>query len=229
MTRIRARVVSTLLAACLTLPVTHATAGGIPTLDVNSIPQLNALLDQLETARSQLDQTRAQLTALTQSSGFSYVLNNPSVQQAIRASLPTDAAALIDRLDGQNTALSGAVQNITADVNAPVDFSRDPEMLREKSIRLAATQRAMSEQAYNAMTTRLETIDGLQAQINQTTNPKEIAELQARIAVEQANIQADKTRIELAKQQFSAERELLRKRADVVYEGWFGKSPATNH
>ena len=86
----------------------------------------------------------------------------------------------------------------------------------------------MSEQAYNAMTKRLETIDGLQAQINQTTNPKEIAELQARIAVEQANIQADQTRVELAKQQFSAERELLRKRADVIYGGWLGKSQTTS-
>lgn len=226
MTRIRARVVSALLATCLTVPVAHA-AGGIPTLDVNSIPQLNALLDQLETARAQLDQTRAQLNALTQSSGFGYVLNNPSVQQAIRASLPTDAGVLIDRLDGQNAALSGAVQDITADVNSPVDFSRDPGELREKGVRLAATQRAMSEQAYNAMTKRLETIDGLQAQINQTTNPKEIAELQARIAVEQANIQADQTRVELAKQQFSAERELLRKRADVIYGGWLGKNQTT--
>ncbi|WP_336580080.1 type IV secretion system protein [Alcaligenes sp. CHO6] len=227
MTRIRARVVSVLLATCLTTPLVQA-AGGIPTLDVNSIPQLNALLDQLETARAQLNQTRAQLDALTKSSGFGYVLNNPSVQQAIRASLPSDAAALIDRLDGQNTALSGAVHNITADVNSSVDFSRDPEALREKGVRLAATQRAMSEQAYNAMTKRLETIDGLQAQINQTTNPKEIAELQARIAVEQANIQADQTRVELAKQQFAAERELLRKRADVIYGGWLGKSQAAS-
>jgi type IV secretion system protein VirB5 len=87
----------------------------------------------------------------------------------------------------------------------------------------------MSEQAYNAMTKRLETIDGLQAQINQTSNPKEIAELQARIAIEQANIQADQTRIQLAEQQFAAESALLEERGNVVYGGWFGgrNRPAT--
>ena len=65
-------------------------------------------------------------------------------------------------------------------------------------------------------------IDGLQAQINQTSNPKEIAELQARIAIEQANIQADQTRIQLAEQQFAAESALLEERGNVVYGGWFG-------
>lgn len=214
------------LAAGLCLALSFASpsysAGGIPTLDVNSIPQLNALLDQLETARAQLDQTRAQLSALTQSSGFGYVLNNPSVQQAIRASLPTDAAALIDRLDGQNAALSNSVSAISNEINAPVNFEQDSKELRERSIRIAATKKALSEQAYNAMTKRLETIDGLQAKINQTSNPKEIAELQARIAIEQANIQADQTRIQLAEQQFAAESALLEERGNVVYSGWFG-------
>ncbi|NYT79543.1 type IV secretion system protein [Alcaligenaceae bacterium] len=203
-------------------------SGGIPTLDINSVKQLNALLDQLETAKSQLEQTRAQLQALTQSSGFGYVLNNPGVQDAIRASLPADASALIDRLQGQNVALSGAVDSIIAGIDDPVDFQRDGRALGEKSLRIAATKKALTEQAYNAMTKRLEIIDGLQAKINETTNPKEIAELQARIAIEQANIQADQTRIGLAEQQFAAERELLAARSERVYKGWFsGRSSAS--
>ncbi|WP_336579316.1 type IV secretion system protein [Alcaligenes sp. CHO6] len=197
-------------------------AGGIPTLDVNSIPQLNALLDQLETARAQLQQAQAQVQALTHSSGFGYVLENADVRRMMRDSLPSDASALLNRLDGQNSTLSSSISAIAEDVNAPVNFQQDSKALRERSVRIAATKKAMSEQAYNAMTKRLETIDGLQAQINQTTNPKEIAELQARIAIEQANIQADQTRIQLAEQQFAAESALLEERGNVVYGGWFG-------
>lgn len=220
MTRIRARVASFMLAACLAVPI--AQAAGIPTLDVNSVPQLNALLDQLEAARAQLQQAKAQLQALTQSSGFGYVLQNAEVNRMIRASLPNDASALLTRLEGQSSELSSAVDRITQDVDAPVDFQRDSQSLRERAVRIAATKKAMSEQAYNAMTKRLEVIDGLQAKINQTTNTKEIAELQARIAIEQANIQTDQARINLAQQQFDAEMALLERRGEKVYGGWFG-------
>jgi type IV secretion system protein VirB5 len=65
-------------------------------------------------------------------------------------------------------------------------------------------------------------VDALQDKINHTTNPKEIAELQARIQIEQANIAAEQTRIQLAAQQLEAERHLLQARAERVYGGWFG-------
>lgn len=212
--------VTALLAASMSVPGLAQTSG-IPTLDVNSVPQLNALLDQLQTAKSQLEQAKQQLDALTKSSGFGYVMSNPSVQDAIRSALPADAASLLDRLESQSAELSGAVQNITEAVNAPVNFAQDKIDLRNKSIQIAATKKALSEQAYNAMTRRLGVIDELQAKINTTTNPKEIAELQARIAIEQANVQTDQTRITLANQQLEAEQMLLEARTEKVYSGWF--------
>src|SRR5690554_1276093 len=75
--------------------------GGIPTLDVNSVTQLNALLDQLDTAKSQLQQAQAQLSALTESSGFGYVIENPQVRDVMRRTLPADVSELLNRLDGQ--------------------------------------------------------------------------------------------------------------------------------
>lgn len=202
--------------------IAHAQLGsGIPTLDVNSVKQLNTLLDQLQTAKTQLEQTKQQLEALTQSSGFGYVLSNQSVRDAIRGALPIEAAALLDRLESQSAELSSSVQKITDAVNAPVNFAQDKIDLREKSIKIAATKKALSEQAYDAMTKRLEVIDQLQAKINTTKNPKEIAELQARIAIEQANVQTDQTRIQLANQQLEAEQALLEARAEKVYSGWF--------
>src|SRR3546814_11577657 len=74
----------------------------------------------------------------------------------------------------------------------------------------------MSERAYDSMTRRLANVDALQNKINQTTNPKEIAELQARIQIEQANIQAEQTRIQLASKPLDAERTLLQARAQQI-------------
>lgn len=211
---------SLVLAACL--PLSAHALGGIPTLDINSVEQLNQLIKQVETAKSQLDQAKAQLAALTQSSGFGYVLANPNVKDQLRGSLPTEARALLDRLGNPDSALSSAVNEVVSDVNAPVSFTQDRGKLAERKLNIEATAKALAQRAYNAMTQRLEVIDGLQAKINETTNTKEIAELQARISIEQANIQTDQTRIQLAQQQLQAERALLDARAERVYSGWFG-------
>ena len=111
---------------------------------------------------------------------------------------------------------------------APVSFAEDRQELSKRSLNIEATAKAMSERAYDSMTQRLANVDALQDQINQTTNPKEIAELQARIQIEQANISAEQTRIQLAAQQLDAERQLLQARAERVYGGWFGNKPASD-
>ena len=210
------------LALAAHLPLPAGAVGGIPTLDINSIERLNQLINQVETAKSQLDQAKAQLAALTQSSGFGYVLANPSVKDQLRGSLPPNAAALLNRLENPDNNLTSAVNNVVREVEAPVNFPQDREALAERRLNIEATAKAMAQRAYDAMTQRLEVIDGLQSKINETTNPKEIAELQARIAIEQANIQTDQTRIQLAQQQLQAERALLDARAERVYGGWFG-------
>lgn len=220
MTRTRILAAGLLLAVHFPLPA--SALSGIPTLDINSVAQLNQLIEQVETAKSQLEQAKAQLAALTQSSGFGYVLSNPEMKDQLRGALPAQAQALLDRLGHPDGALSNAVNDVVSDVNAPVNFTQDREKLAERKLNIEATAKAMSQRAYDAMTQRLSVIDALQAKINETTNTKEIAELQARIAIEQANIQTDQTRIQLAQQQLQAERALLDARAERVYGGWFG-------
>lgn len=197
-------------------------SGGIPTLDINSIAQLNALLDQLNTAKAQLEHTKEQLKALTESSGFGYVINNPSVRDAMRQVLPADATNLIDRLESQ--------QHLGENINASIDYVNAPvhsieeesTKLRDRYINISATKKALAEQSYQATTNHLKTLDDLQKAINTTKNPKEIAELQAQIAVEQANLQTTQLRMDLVKQQLEAEERLLEARGEKVYSGWFG-------
>lgn len=221
-----------LLAAGIVLSaafINSAHASGIPTVDSATIAQLQEQLltarDQLKNLTDQLATAKSQLAAFTQSSGYGNVVGNPDIRNQLRAALPASAEDLLNR--SGSSSLDGDVGRITDRVMAPVNFQEDRQALSKRALNIEATSKAMSERAYDSMTRRLANVDALQDKINQTSNPKEIAELQARIQIEQANIQAEQTRIQLAAQQLDAERNLLQARAERVYGGWFGDSDAT--
>ncbi|WP_237173921.1 type IV secretion system protein [Paracandidimonas lactea] len=201
-----------------------AYASGIPTVDAATIAQLQEQLltarDQLQNLTEQLATAKSQLAAFTESSGYGNLTNDYDIRNQLRAALPSNADDLLSRAG--SSSLNGDVSRITDDVMAPVDFQEDRQELSKRALNIEATAKAMSERAYDSMTRRLSSVDTLQDKINQTTNPKEIAELQARIQIEQANIAAEQTRIQLAAQQLEAERHLLQARAERVYGGWFG-------
>lgn len=173
------------------------------------------LTEQLQTARSQL-------AAFTESSGYGNLANDYEIRNQLRAALPSSAADLLNR--SGNSGMNRDVSQIADDVMAPVNFQEDRQELSKRALNIEVTAKAMTERAYDSMTRRLTNVDALHDKINQTTNPKEIAELQARIQIEQANIAAEQTRIQLASQQLEAERHLLQARAERVYGGWFGNS-----
>lgn len=206
-------------------------ASGIPTVDAATIAQLQQQLltarDQLKNLTEQLQTAKSQLNAFTQSTGFGNVVGSPDIRDQLRAALPTSAQGLLDR-SGSST-LNGDVSRIADEVMAPVNFDEDRQQLSKRALNIEATAKAMSERAYDSMTRRLANVDALQDKINQTTNPKEIAELQARIQIEHANIAAEQTRTQLASQQLESERHLLQARAERVYGGWFGNSSVSGN
>lgn len=207
-----------------------AQASGIPTVDAATIAQLQQQLltarDQLQNLTEQLATAKSQLAAFTESSGYGNLANDYNIRNQLRAALPSSADDLLNRAG--SSGLNGDVSQITDDVMAPVNFQEDRQELSKRALNIEATAKAMSERAYDSMTRRLANVDALQDKINQTTNPKEIAELQARIQIEQANITAEQTRVQLASQQLDAERHLLQARAQRVYGGWFGNKSDQN-
>lgn len=60
-----------------------------------------------------------------------------------------------------------------------------------------AQDKGFALDAYNAAKSRINQIDQLMQKINQTQDPKAIAELQARIGAEQANIQNEQTKLQM--------------------------------
>lgn len=226
MTRCKSLAAGIALSAAFMNPV-HAS--GIPTVDAATIAQLQEQLltarDQLKNLTDQLATAKSQLAAFTQSSGYGNVVGNSDIRNQLRAALPSNAQDLLNRSGSSN--LDSDVSRITDQVTGPVNFQEDRQALSKQALNIEATSKAMSERAYDSMTRRLANVDALQDKINQTSNPKEIAELQARIQIEQANIQAEQVRIQLASQQLEAERNLLQARAERVYGGWFGDGNAT--
>lgn len=204
--------------------LTTAHASGIPTVDAATIAQLQqqyeTALQQLGTLQSQLENAKSQLKAMTESSGYGDVVGDSTQRDQFRQALPSQSGDLLDR--SGSSSLNADVKAAQDEVLAPVDFEHDRAQLSRDALNIEATSKAMSQRAYDSMTERLANIDALQDKINQTTNPKEIAELQARIQIEQANISAEQTRIQLAQQQLQSERNLLQARASRVYGGWFG-------
>lgn len=226
MTRCKALAAGIALSAAFLSP---AHASGIPTVDAATIAQLQEQLltarDQLQNLTEQLQTARSQLAAFTESSGYGNLPNDHNIRDQLRAALPSSADDLLNR--SGSSGLNRDVSRITDDVMASVNFQEDRQELSKRALNIEASAKAMSERAYDSMTRRLANVDILQDQINQTTNPKEIAELQARIQIEQANIAAEQVRIQLASQQLDAERHLLQARAERVYGGWFGDNETT--
>ena len=190
-------------------------ASGIPVIDAASIAKY---VEQIAVLRQQLDSAHRQFQALTGTRNLGDLLNNP----AIRATLPQDVNKVLTDLEGVSNALAQSVNNIIGKTNAPVaNFAIERNELHERWQRLNATAKALGEQSYKVTTERAQEIDGLQAQINLATDPKAIADLQARLSVAQSNLLADKQRSELALQQIESEKSLLQDRAAVVYQSWF--------
>ena len=96
-------------------------------------------------------------------------------------------------------------------------------MTNEKSKNSCESQAVQTAQmksdlnnAFKAAELRLQQIEGLMGKINSATDPKAIADLQARIQIEQAKIQNEQTRIQMYKMmQEENEKLLIQQRAEA--------------
>src|SRR5699024_1337311 len=158
--------------------------------------QLLTARDQLQNLTEQLQTAKSQLVAFTKSRGYGNLPNDYDIRNQLRAALPSSADDLLNRAGSSGS--NEDVSRIADDVMAPVNFQEDRQELSKRALNIEASAKAMSRRVYDSRTQRLANVDILQDQINQTTNPKEIAELQARIQIEQANIAAEQVRIQLA-------------------------------
>lgn len=191
---------------CCVLFSSQALAGGIPVIDAVSIADresqhLETILKwkaQYDQMVSQIDQLKTTYDSMTGTRGMGQIFNN----EDLKTYLPSDWQDVYDAVkDGGYEGLTGTAKDV---YNANQVFDACA-MLTIDEQRLACEARAVKPaqdkgfalDAYEKAKSRLDQIDQLMTQIDSTTDPKEIAELQARIASEQAMISNEQTKLKL--------------------------------
>ncbi|MGV1926361.1 P-type DNA transfer protein VirB5 [Agrobacterium tumefaciens] len=190
-----------LLSAVLMLAAEGASGQGIPVNDqaaiakqIESIAQLKSQLDALNEQIGQARQLYGSLNKLTDMADVAEVLNDP----AIRKALPSDFAAIEGLLKGNGTGVFGDSSsrflegNSTYRTDADDFYAQELSRLQNKN----AGQMSLGEQIYDAATKRIDGIDQLRGKISTAGDAKQIADLQARLQVEQAFLQTDVLRME---------------------------------
>nr|WP_017173536.1 P-type DNA transfer protein VirB5 [Xanthomonas phaseoli] len=203
-----------------TLALSGTAFAGVPVTVIADVP---AITNQIETMAkwkaqydqmvSQINQMQKQYDAVTGPRGLGQIMNNP----ALRDYLPSDWQKVYDsvRTGGYN-GLSGSAAAIH-DANKVFDAcGRMAAGAQRTACEAAAVKpaqdKAFAGEAYAAAKSRLDQINSLMGQINQTQDPKVIAELQGRIASEQAMIANEQTKLQLFQMMAQADEKLQEQR-----------------
>lgn len=213
--RILAASLSLTLFLGISLP---ASASGIPVVDgtqvAQGVQQLAQWAQQIAEMKNQLDQMKQQYQSLTGARGFGDVLNNP----ALRNYLPQDWQKVYDSIqNGGYKGLDGTAKALADAAGLMKQCANYTDQNVKSSCEASAVQTAQNKsnlmQSLDAATQRLNQIQGLMNQIKNTNDPKGIAELQARIAGEQAMIQNEATRLQMYQMMTQANEKLAKEQA----------------
>lgn len=162
---------------------------------------------------SQIDQMKQEYQSITGVRGLGDVLNNP----ALRDYLPDDWQGVYDSVkSGGYAGLSGRAGQVYNDnkiYDICVNHTNEQSRIScEAQAVKGAQDKAFALDAYDKAKERLGQIDSLMQEINRTQDPKSIAELQGRIAAEQALIQNEQTKLQMYSMVASAEDRLQQQR-----------------
>jgi type IV secretion system protein VirB5 len=182
-------------------------AAGIPVFDAASVMQAIASVQEL---KSQVEQQKQLYSALNGNRGMGTLLNNP----ALRNYLPDDWKKVYDTLNSGNVSgLTGSAAQIRK-ANQIFDCAKvqnaQDKLLCNRSAGLAAAQKSFGLNAYDQSTKRIDQIESLMKQINQTSDAKSIAELNARLQAENALIQNEQIKLQMFSELSRAEENLLK-------------------
>ncbi|WP_211453889.1 P-type DNA transfer protein VirB5 [Collimonas antrihumi] len=193
------------------IPVTDVASIG--TQVSNQIETIAKWKIQYDQMISQIDQAKQQYQSLTGSRGLGNIMNNP----AMRDYLPGDWQAVYDSVkNGGYSGLSGTGKSVY-DANKIYDACGQLTITQQRTACEAQAVKGSQDKgfaldAYNVAKSRINQIDQLMQQINQTQDPKAIAELQARIGAEQANIQNEQTKLQMYSMVAAAEDRVQKQR-----------------
>ncbi len=175
--------------------------------------QANDMITQIKQLDKQFTQMEKEYEKITGIRNLGDILNNP----AFKNYLSDDWRNVYDALrKGGYASLTGNAKDIfdankIFDMCAGLEYEVHRKACESQSIKGAQDQ-AYATTAYDAAKERVEQIQGLMDKINTTEDPKAIQELSARIAVEQAAIQNEQTKLAMFQMITVSEKELQNQR-----------------
>lgn len=178
------------------IPVTDG--AHIATSVMNQIESIAKYVEQIAQLKAQLEQMEQQYKALTGSRNLGAILNDPKFKDY----LPPGWAEVYDSVrNGGYSGLTGsaaAIYEAAKKYDACQHIKRDDERIncQARAIK-GATDKGFAVDAFEVAKGRLGQIEQLMNRINSTDDPKAIAELQGRIATEQAMIQNEATKLQM--------------------------------
>jgi type IV secretion system protein VirB5 len=180
-----------------------ASAGGWPVFDASSVAQLTMTV---KTLYQQLNELQATYRALNGVRGFGGRLYDP----ALRQYLPPEWTRIYDdTMAGGHAGISGSLRAIRSAERLTSSVADAQASITARSRNAAVTDKAVGIRAFEGARARLAQIEQLMGQIDLTRDPKGIAELQARIAVEQAAVQNETAKLQLVAMLQRAEERLI--------------------
>jgi len=167
--------------------------------------QIQKLDAQLQQMRDQLEQGKKHYNAITGNKDFGEKHHNKGLQK----SLPQEWQGLYQGIQSSMSALQGLMDTVKGEERFDGSVDGMQEHIEKRMQQVAITDKAVGLHAYQGLQGRMKQVDSLMAEIKNTSDPKSIAELQARIAIEQAYIQNEMTKLQLVGQLQRAEQQLI--------------------
>lgn len=191
------------------IPVTDV--AHITTNVMNHVEDIAKYVEQITELKNQLDQMKQQYAAITGSRNLGEILNDSK----FKSYLPSDWQNVYDSVrTGGYSGLSGTGKSIY-DATKKYDSCQhikieDEQIACEARSIKAAQDKAFAVDAFDRSKDRLTQIEQLMSRINSTEDPKAIAELQGRIAAEQAMIQNEATKLQMFQMIAAADEQIQR-------------------
>lgn len=183
-------------------------AQGVPTI---SPAELTQQMVQVQQLFQQIQNQEQQYQALTGNSSFGNIMNDAS----LRNYLPEQWQNIYDQAKGGS--LSGISSSMRS-IEQQEGMTDATTVGQQRYYDTLATNKAMNEQAYSATMARLNNIQALMQQSNTTQDPAQKADLQNRMAAEEAMVTNDQTRLQLSAQLQQTELKLAEEQRDREFD-----------
>jgi len=206
------RIKSIIAGLVLALAGIGGASAQIPVTDVagltQQIQQVVSWGQQLQQMKAQIDQQKQMYESLSGSRGLGQLLNDPTLRSALPADWQQVYAAIQKGGYSGLTGTAKAIRDANAIYSCQGSAAAD-QQLCNRELNKVAQDKANAMAAYDAAGKRLDNIQALMTQIDNTSDAKAIGELQTRMQAEQAMIQNEQTKLMMFKMMAESEDKLI--------------------